>query len=654
MKFLNPVWSKRLWTTVILLPLATTAQASFLEMPDTTEVPEMERETLLKDLDIPGVKERDPDPMAGPRLNVTEFRVQGIVEYPELGITRESLNRLVEGIRFDLMGEGAMLESGYTLDEVSEISDLIAEIEENTQEYVGPNEVQRLVFLIREQRQKRGVTLGMIESVADTITRYYRERGFILAKAYIPEQRVRDGVVTLTLLLGNLGEVEVQNNRNYRASTIRNIFKDQIGEPVTAETIEERLFFVNDLPGLSAQAYFEPGSQVGDTRLNVNLVDETRFNGNMRLDNHGSANTGEYRAYVDGYWHNPTSIGDQLHIGILGTYDPANSLYGSIHYGLPVFGPRTKFTIGGSTNDFISSVSELTLTGKSRVLDASLNYILTRSRVKNYSVEVRLSEVDTDIESSFELDQYDADSFMESPIDQDEYDDIVRNLDLVYNFDVLQERARALHQGALRLTVGDFVKGRNVGQDENPWIIALNYTYLKFVKVPFTKSAQSRVVLKTTGQYAETALPSTNQFVFSGPNRMRGFGINQYHGDRGVLVSADWIFNGPRFLPGSIGGQRLSDLIQPYVFAEAAYSDSEGVGIRIPDEGRYSERTSEPTYATGSDIGFGLKFSFKNTRASFSYAKPTSFTSDVGATQQFSMRHLRDDDKFYFDFMVGF
>src|SRR5690554_5213009 len=128
------------------------ASARFLEMPDTTEVPEMERESMLKDLDIPGVRERDPDPMAGPRLNITEFRVQGVVEYPELGITRESLNKLVENIRFEMMGEGEMLDSGYTLDEVGEISDLVAEIESATQgQNVGPEEVQRLVFLIREQ-----------------------------------------------------------------------------------------------------------------------------------------------------------------------------------------------------------------------------------------------------------------------------------------------------------------------------------------------------------------------------------------------------------------------------------------------------------------------------------------------------------------------
>jgi hypothetical protein len=140
------------------------AGAGFLEMPDTTEVPDMERESMLKDLDIPPVRERDPDPSAGPRLNITEFRVQGVVEYPELGITRESLNKLVEGIRFEMMGEGEMLDSGYTLEEMSEISDLVAQIEEETKDqHVGPVEVQRLVFLIREQRRRRGVTVGVID-----------------------------------------------------------------------------------------------------------------------------------------------------------------------------------------------------------------------------------------------------------------------------------------------------------------------------------------------------------------------------------------------------------------------------------------------------------------------------------------------------------
>jgi hemolysin activation/secretion protein len=636
----------RVFCSFVLVVCAQSSRAGFLEMPDTTEVPEMERESMLKDLDIPSVRERDPDPNAGPRLNITEFRVQGVVEYPELGITRESLNKLVEGIRFELMGEGEMLDSGYTLDEMSEISDLVAQIEEETKEqHVGPMEVQRLVFLIREQRRRRGVTVGMIESVGDTITRYYRERGFILAKAYIPEQRVRDGVVTLTLLLGNLGEVAVLNNRKYGAKTLNNIFEPVIGQPVTAKNIEERLYFVNDMPGLSAQAYFEAGSQVGDTRLNINVVEEKSFAGNVRLDNHGSSSTGEYRLYTDGYWNNPSGFGDQLHIGILGAFDPTNSLYGSLHYGLPLFSPRAKFTFGGSTNDFVSdSLTGVTLTGTSVVYDATLNYILTRSRVKNYATELRYSDVKSDIEEKAGL----------LPLEPDELDDRVRNLDLVLNFDVLLEKWRAMHQGGLRFTYGDFVKGRGVFQDENPLSLSLNYSYIQFVRVPFTES-NSRVQLKFAGQYADTSLPSTSQFSLTGPTKMRAFSINQYNADVGAYLAAEWIFNGPKFLDFKVGGESFSNIAQPYVFFEAGYGDTYDSGqiATKPNAGGSIELPG--TWAMLSDVGLGLRFTYRSHfRANISYAHATSYESDLGPLTVENLQDLEDRGKFYFDMQYGF
>ena len=622
------------------------AMAGFLEMPDTTEVPEMERESMLKDLDIPSVRERDPDPLAGPRLNITEFRVQGIVEYPELGITRESLNRLVEGIRFEMMGEGEMLDSGYTLEEVSEISDLMAQIEDDTSgDRVGPLDVQRLVFLIRDQRRRRGVTVGMVESVADTITRYYRERGFILAKAYIPEQRVRDGVVTLTLLLGDLGEVQVQNNKKYKASTIEGVFDPVVGEPVTATTIEERLFFVNDMPGLSAQAYFEPGSQVGDTRLNINVVEETSFAGNVRLDNHGSSSTGEYRIYTDGYWNNPAGIGDQLHIGILGTVEPANSLYGSIHYGIPLFSPRAKFTFGGSTNDFVSETltSDYVLVGTSVVFDATLNYILTRSRVKNYSAELRFSNVDSEISEDTETPSF----------QPGELDDVVRNLDIVFNFDVLLEKWRAMHQGGIRLTLGDFVEGRGYNQDEKPVSLAMDYSFIKFMRVPFTQ-ANSRLQMRFSGQYAETSLPSTSQLSLAGPNKLRGFNVNEFNADQGAYIGVDWIFNGPKFLDFDIAGESFSDLIQPYLFWDGGYGVSNYQGIIATDPAAAESRDVPDTWAYLSDVGVGLKFSFRNNfRTNFSYAKSVSYRHDKGTISD-TTKNLEDRNKIYFDFLYSF
>ncbi len=612
------------------------ANAGFLEMPDTQEVPEYEAETLLLDLDIPSVRERDPDPEAGPRLNVREFRIQGIVEYPEWGISRDELIRRVEAIRFDLMEEGELLESGYTLGELSELSDLIAEIEEETKDqHVGPVEVQRLVFLIREQRRRRGITLGMIESVADTITRYYRERGFILAKAYIPEQQVRDGVVTLTLLLGELGEVEVQNNKRYSSSLLERGFKSAMGEPVTTSDIEERLYLVNDLPGLAAQGYFQPGSQVGDTRMNINVLNEKWYDANIRIDNHGSASSGEYRLYADAFIHNPLRIGDQLQLGVLVSFEPDNSTYGSIRYSSNIISPRTKLFVGASTNDFVlgeddeeAISSNLRISGKSFVLEGGASYAIARSRIRNRSVDFTVSEIETETIFS-------AVNSNRQPFSQE---DTVRNYKLIYNFDQINEKRRVLHQGYVTLTAADLTDGAEEGQKQKMEIFSYNYSMLRFLKLPFAKS-ETRIVARSAGQYSGTALSPVNQLALAGPTRARGFEVNRFFADDAIYFGADWIFNGPGFNKIEMFDGTLADIAQPFVFVDAAY------GIKHPIIlGESDEVTAEL-----SNIGFGFKFSFKQSmRGNLSFAKPlTNNVSSITADEDKSA-------KLYFDLQYIF
>jgi hemolysin activation/secretion protein len=568
---------------------------SFLQMPDITDLPELERDSLLLDMDIPAVRERSSDPEAGPRLNVKEFRVQGIVEFPELGILRSEIIEQVERIRFDFMNEDSLLESGYTLDELAAISDLIVEIErEAGDRHVGPMEVQRLVFHIREQRRQRGITLGMIEAVADTITQYYRERGFILAKAYIPKQQVRDGVVTLTVLLGDLGEVSVHNNRRYSQNTVRRPFNGLLDKPVTSHTIEERLFLVNDMPGLSAQAFFEPGAQVGDSAMAVYVLSERWYDANIRFDNHGSESSGEYRLYADLFLHNPTGIGDQIHLAFLNSFEPDNSTYGAFRYNTPLYFPRLRFSVGASTNQFelargeSEGINELEISGGSEVIDASLEYILTRRRVKNTSLRLGFSEIKSKVQFGDIRDR--------------SLDDIVRNVDLRYQFDFLNERRRILHQGSVGVTLSEFVMGADAGQEENPWIIPFNYTMLTFVKIPFV-DVETRLVVRTSGQYSGTSLSSINQFSLAGPRRARAYALNAFYADDGAHVGADWIFRAP-------GG--LGDYFQPMLFADYSY----GVAYE-------SVEGADSAKAELSNVGVGGRFTIgPKVRGSLTVAHP--------------------------------
>ncbi len=602
----------------------TAAASSFLEMPDTSEVPDYEEESMRLDLDVPSVRERSPDPQSGPRLNVREFRVQGLVEYPELGITRAEVMKKVEALRFDMMSEDAMLESGYTLEELASLSDLIAEIEEDTKDrHVGPLEVQRVVFHVREQRRQRGITLGMVETVADTITRYYRERGFILAKAYIPEQRVRDGVVNLTVLMGNLGEVRVENNQLYRDHALARLFDGILDKPVKAGVIEERLFFVNDLPGVRARGFFEPGQQVGDSRMVLNVTDESRFDANLRVDNHGSKSSGEYRLYGDIYWHNPLGIGDQLQVGALNSYKPDNSLYGMFRYRVPAYFPRLKFSFGASSNDFVlgqsrsDDIDTLNIEGRSRVTDAAFDYQLRRTRLNNRSLRLSWAEIDSEM------------TFNNAALERHS---VVENVTLEYRFDRLDEQRRLLHQGGISVTQSHFVKASDADLElpRTPNMVNLDYTLLAFWQLPFTDLG-TRVISRTSMQYAGDPLSSVNQFSLSGPRKARGYLLNAYFSDDGVHTGVDWIFPG-------VGP--LKDALQPMLFADYSYGRSYAVL-----EGQ------EDTEGEFSNLGLGFRINVGGSlRGALTVAQPLSARNSALDDDD----EIGDDVRAYFDLQYSF
>ncbi|WP_158224640.1 ShlB/FhaC/HecB family hemolysin secretion/activation protein [Agaribacterium haliotis] len=554
-------------------------------MPDTHQVPLLEEKSMLLDLDVPPVRHRNPDPSAGPRLNVKEFRLQGLVEYPELGITREALIEHVEKIRFDMMREDQLGEWGYTEQEVSEIADLVGDIEEGIgDEHVGAIEVQRLVFLIRDQRRKRGVTLGMIEGVAAEITQFYRERGFILAKAYIPEQKVRDGVVTLTLLLGELGHVEVNNDGRVSEGLIQRAFKKDIGKPVTAERLEEALYLVNDIPGLSARSVLSPGKQVGDTMLSVNVEDERWFSSNFRIDNHGSEETSKNRAYADLYVHNPSGLGDEVYLAILKTFNPDNSTYGALRYSSFWGLPRLRTSVGVSTNEFVSrlflSGAETPLfTGESEVKDASVEWVIDRRRVKNISAGFKYANIETTLDTFFETVT------------------LVDQATAMLNFDVLNEKRRQLYRGQLAVhnvksEFEDF--GDLIHIDVN--MLNFDLSSLMFAKIPFTE-IETRLLLRAAGQYAGERTSSVVQMSLTGEGRARVFSINGMQADDGLYFGADWFFP----MPGggsSVFGHQLGEMIQPYVFLDASYG-------RLYPFSAFDEETVIGQFA---DAGLGLKF----------------------------------------------
>lgn len=575
---------------VVAIVYASTAVAEFLEMPEIEHFRDVEEKTLLQDLDVPAVRDRSPDPTAGPRLAVSEFRIQGLIEFPELGITREALTEMVESIRSDIMSEGKLLESGYTTDELAEVSNLLVEIEEETMErHVSPLEVQKLVWLIREQRGKRGVTLGQIEAVANEITHFYRERGFVLAKAFIPKQRVRDGVVTLTLLLGVLGEVLVKSNAMYDAGLLDSVFDDLLTKPVTNKMVEEGLFIVNSFPGIRVDGYFEPGYQVGDTRLNINVRNESRYNANLRVDNHGTDESGLYRFYADFQLNNLLGIADYIKVGMLRAKSPDNTTYGQLAFESNFFSPRFRVGIESSRNQFVVDQSEsstnIELNGEVDVLSLYGKYIKERGRTRNSGYEFRAETVASDLQIG------------NLPDINNALDEELRNFSIKYVLDFLDDASKRLHEGSIKYTRGNFKFGKKDEQDENYDILSADYTLLTFLRVPFTEST-SRLVFRSALQYSGTNLSPIARFSLAGPLRTRGFAPNFFTADDAFYLGTDWVFDSPEILDVQAGPVNLKEFFRPFLFFDYGYGKQHTLAP--------GEKNSTGQLA---NVGIGLQFS---------------------------------------------
>ncbi|MBI3186814.1 MAG: ShlB/FhaC/HecB family hemolysin secretion/activation protein [Gammaproteobacteria bacterium] len=593
--------------------------AGFLEMPEVTELPEIQRKSMLKDLDIPSVRDRNPDPEAGPRLNVIKFKLQGIVEYPELGITKADIDKLIEEVRFDLMREYDLRESGFTEAETDDVTKLLVEIEEDTMDrHVSTTDLQRLVWLVREQREQRGITLGQIEAVADKITQFYRSRGFILAKAYIPEQEVREGIVSLTLLLGVLGDVVVQEKESsvYVSDDIRPVFNDLLARPVTSSEIEEKLYLVNDFPGLAVVGYFEPGGQVGDTTLQLKISKEEPYSGMLRLDNHGSSQTGEYRLYGEVLFNNLAGISDQLNIGLLSAFSPDNANYGQIRYTASLFSPRFYFSTGFSTNQFVlgqgadESLNRLDLSGDTRSMDLSLMYKIQRSRVFSHSVSLEGNNVVSELESGY----VPLDGFL---------DDEVDIVSIKYAFDSLDEADKVLHQGEIMLRSGELFSQFDSGKETEFNILAADYTFFTFWTIPFTE-VSTRLLSRASLQYTQESLSSIVQRSLAGPAQVKAFPINTFSADSALYIGVEWIFDKPTLFDFHVyGDASLNDLLQPYLFLDAAYGNQKSLVA-----------SEEDLTATLAGAGLGVRLNYQSDfSANFSLAYPVQETYSSDAVE---------------------
>jgi len=231
------------------------------------------------------------------------------------------------------------------------------------------------------------VSLADLRGIAARIADHYHRNGYIVAQAYLPAQDIKDGSVTIAVLEGRYGKVNLNNQSKLRNSQATGLLEGlNSGDPIAIAPLENRLLLLSDTPGVVVKSTLVPGAAVGTSDLNVDVTDGRLVTGSVEADNAGNRYTGEYRVGASVYLHNALGLGD---LGGLRVITSGSGLtYGRGFYQVQA----GKFTLGAAYSALEYKLGkefkDLQAHGTAEVASLYASYPLIRSRNTNLNAMV--------------------------------------------------------------------------------------------------------------------------------------------------------------------------------------------------------------------------------------------------------------------------
>jgi hemolysin activation/secretion protein len=388
-----------------------------------------------------------------------------------------------------------------------------------------------------------GQELGFdaLQRLTDKITRYLREeKGYLLAKAYLPEQDVTDGVIHIKVVIFRIeGKVDVIIDG---PSRINQAFLERItrqalsgADTLHQHDIERAVLLINDLPGLFARSYLDHGKEPGTTRVTIRVREGPLFSGKVFGDNFGNRYTGRFRRGTQVFFNDPTGRGDLIKVG----YTNARELnQGNIYYTLPLGASGAVFDMfySGLRYELGGDLDDLRAKGHAHIMGANYSYPVQRTRAsslwlgtgyENYLFEDKsLGEVTSDRHVSVGninmLGQF-FDSFWKG------------GLTSVY---------AALYGGRTNISDGQSADAGGA-RTQGPffrWVYSL--TRLQRMTSNLSLFASAR------GQLADSNLDSSQKFILGGPAGVRAYPVGEASGDSGHIMTLETRYELPEIVPG--------------------------------------------------------------------------------------------------------
>lgn len=439
------------------------------------------------------------------------------------------------------------------------------------------------------------ISLKRIYAIANEITNLYRNSGYILSRAIVPKQEIKNGIVTIQIIEGFIDGYTIQGETRGSNENIRR-YADKIvnSGTLSSENLERYLLLMNDLPGIDVRAVLSPSQTTAGAATLTLITSDKRVDAQVTVDNLGNEYLGPLRTLGQINFNSLAKSSDKTTITYLAAPSHGELSYFQAAYSMPI--GYNGLTVGGSLSYTLTSPTlpaslggALDTEGESSMISLYADYPIIRGRSQNFVVG-----------TSFD---YSKDKTNYAPaFSAIETEDRLRILKLRTSYSLLDSYmgynniSAELSQG-LRIFNSTEKSGQSLSRSNGDD---------QFTKINFeatrTQTLHGRFsgLVGVTGQMASDSLLASQEFGFGGPSYGRGYDNSEITGDNGIATKLELLYSAPVNLPDI-------DSYQAYVFydfgqvwnknisAGDAHSESAasaGIGTRVT----FSPRVSGNAY----------------------------------------------------------
>ena len=373
------------------------------------------------------------------------------------------------------------------------------------------------------------ITLPELAALAARITDYYHKQGYPLARAIVPAQTMRDGVVHIEVIEARYGKISANNQSRVRGGLLDATLDDlKSGTVVSQAQLDRSLLLLSDIPGLLVNATVKPGVEVGTSDLQIEARSAAPIIGNVTVDNSGDRYTGRARVGANVDFLEPLHQGDVLGLSALSSGSGMN--YGRLSYDALLNGEGTRLGAGYSALHYRlgGGLSDLDAHGTAQDANLFLRQPLVRGRSLNLSAQVQYDHLrlNDDIEVGG----------IETR----------RHLD-----DVTASLTGDLRDGFLAGAVSTWAASGTYGRVgfDNPQAEAADAlaadTQGRFSKWNLSLArlqgldANDALYLELGGQWTSGNLDPSQQLVLGGPTSVRAYDVSAIAGDTGWQLTTE-------------------------------------------------------------------------------------------------------------------